>query len=102
MHPENAIDNGDFIKILVYKFILGAEGFGLQRKNITSYSNGFTEAGRSEKEKASGWGCILRGRFWRKKGAISRQAGRRMGARSLCFTLRRGVYLLVHERVSYS
>lgn len=22
MHPENAIDNGDFIKILVYKFIL--------------------------------------------------------------------------------
>ncbi len=23
MHPENAIDNGDFIKILVYKFILG-------------------------------------------------------------------------------
>ena len=22
MHPENAIDNGDFIKILVYKFNL--------------------------------------------------------------------------------
>ena len=22
MHPENVIDNGDFIKILVYKFIL--------------------------------------------------------------------------------
>ena len=26
MHPENAIDNGDFIKILVYKFILGDRG----------------------------------------------------------------------------
>ncbi len=25
MHPENAIDNGDFIKILVYKFILRCE-----------------------------------------------------------------------------
>lgn len=25
MHPENAIDNGDFIKILVYKFILGLD-----------------------------------------------------------------------------
>ncbi len=28
MHPENAIDNGDFIKILVYKFILKPIRFG--------------------------------------------------------------------------
>ena len=30
MHPENAIDNGDFIKIFVYKFILPIALAGLK------------------------------------------------------------------------
>ena len=33
MHPENAIDNGDFIKILVYKFILVAKAQFVESKS---------------------------------------------------------------------
>ena len=38
MHPENAIDNGDFIKILVYKFILGFSPYCVEKEIFMKYN----------------------------------------------------------------